>query len=110
MTLLDSLLAAELSNVTISLWDVQEQKSIATLDGLSAEKLVFSPRNYVLASLSRGAIRLWNGSTGKFITCPDYESEEHVEFVFSRDGSRLATLTKKGKACSLTLWDGENGN
>jgi len=61
------------------------------LDGSSAKQLVFSPQNCV----------------GEFIASLDYESEEHVEFVFSHDGSRLASLTEEG---NVTWWNGENGN
>src|SRR6266478_1019769 len=39
-----SLLAAELSNRTINLWNVQEHKSISILDDSSAKQLIFSPR------------------------------------------------------------------
>jgi len=49
-----SRLAAALSNHIISLWDVQEHKSIATLDGSSAAQLMFSSLNCVLASLLKG--------------------------------------------------------
>src|SRR6266478_4058649 len=101
-----SRLAAALSNDSISLWDVQIHKSIATFDGSSAEQLIFSPRNCILASLLGGEIRLWNGTNGDFIACLDYGPEAHVEFVFSRDGSRLASLTREG---DVTLWNGENG-
>src|SRR6266478_6339449 len=104
-----SRLAAAQSNDSISLWDVQKQKCIATFDGSSAEQLMFSPRNCILGSLLGGEIRLWNGTNGEFIACLDYETEEHVEFIFSRDGPRLASLTKKGYVRSLTLWNGENG-
>jgi WD40 repeat protein len=106
-----SRLATALSNHTIRLWDVQKDKSIATLDGSSAERLTFSPRNCILASLSIGGeIGLWNGMNGDFIACLDHGQEKHVEFAFSRDGSRLASLTKNGEIHSLTLWNGENGN
>jgi len=105
-----SQLAAALSNNTINLWDVQEQKSIATLDGSSAEQLMFSPWHCVLASLLGGEIQLWNGTNGDFIACLDYGPEAHVEFLFSCDGSRLASLTQKGEVRSLALWNCENGN
>jgi len=47
---------------------------------------------------------LWNGSNGEFIACL---GDGHVEFIFSRDGSRLACFTKK--VHSLTLWNGDSG-
>jgi WD40 repeat protein len=67
---------------------------------------MFAPNNYILASRLGGEIRLWNGSNGKFVASLDYESEEHINFVFSRNGSRLASLTEG----SATLWDSEDGN
>ena len=105
-----SRLAAALSTNATILWDVQKQKPILTLNGSSYKVLMFSPRYCVLATLLGDEIQLWNGTTGESIARLDYESEVHVESVFSSDGSRLSSLTQNDRTHSLTLWNGENGN
>jgi WD40 repeat protein len=53
---------------------------------------------------------LWNGFNGESIANLTHEPEEEVwRFMFSRNGSRLAALTKKDDVHCLTLWNGENG-
>ena len=101
--------AAALSDGTVSLWGWGTRKCIASFGGYF-RGLQFSPSGYALAYLSdHGGIQLSNGFNGKFIANLQYDSGRHVKFMFSRNGSRLASLAWTGPVDSLTLWNGENG-
>jgi WD40 repeat protein len=105
-------LAAGLEDGTVSLWDKGTSQSIASFPGYARKggQLDFAPSGYNLAFLSAyGVIQLWNGFNGEPIANLYHGSGEHVKFVFSRSGSRLAATTKKGDVYGLTLWNGENG-
>ena len=101
--------AVVLSDGRVTLWSGRTSRYIAGLYGYH-RRLEFSPGGHTLAFLSRdGGIRLWNGRDGKYIASLKYQSETHVEFLFSRNRSRLASLAETGSERTLTLWNGKNG-
>ena len=91
-------IAAGSSDGTVSLWDIGRGELIDSLGGYGGRQLEFSPNGYRLAyESSEGGIRLWDGAIGRIIANLDCDSERNSEFTFSRDGSRLASLTRRGR-------------
>ncbi len=81
---------------TIKIWDTSTGEELLTLHGHTGgiTSMSFSPDGKRLASASRGegGIRLWEISTGKFLTKWFHVRMGQVESVrFSPDGKRLAT-------------------
>jgi WD40 repeat protein len=105
-------IAAGLSDGTVTLWDRSQGQVMSSLGGYGNGQLDFSPTGYRLAYVSDdGGMRLWDGAIGgEIVANMDCDSEEHIRFTFSRNGSRLASITKTdGEDYRLRLWNPENG-
>lgn len=65
--------------------------------------LAFSPDSRVLATSNNdGMVRFWDGETGNPVTVFDWDIDKALCVTFSRDGTRAATCSAKGR---IVVWD-----
>jgi WD40 repeat protein/tRNA A-37 threonylcarbamoyl transferase component Bud32 len=101
-------LACGSRNHSIQLWDVQTQREIATLTGLSRSPCVysvaFSPDGCTLASGSDDhTIKLWDVQTRREIATLRGHSGYVLSVAFSPDGRTLASVSYD--TTIIKLWD-----
>ncbi|KIL65132.1 hypothetical protein M378DRAFT_162391 [Amanita muscaria Koide BX008] len=112
-------LAAGSSDGKIRLWDVANSSLQQDIDEFECDnqeycQLAFSPDGPAGARLAfssrRGGLELRKAINGEPIKNLNYLSTNHFNLVFSRSGSRLASLVKgKDDKHILTVWNVENG-
>ncbi|KIL62753.1 hypothetical protein M378DRAFT_108146, partial [Amanita muscaria Koide BX008] len=111
----NSRVAAGSNDGTLYLWDTGNGKLVGSFDDYQSDSadshLAFSATGARLAYRSiNGVVKLRNGSDGGTIADLNWErGSEEVQLVhvaFSRDGSRIGTLSKSGQ---LKLWSCQNG-
>ena len=110
----DGTLLAAGSYKLIRIWEVDtgntllsikadEYKRDNTTYGSYPKSLVFSPDGAILVSgLSRGAIQLWEITTGDRIAALDGHTQKVKTLVFSSDGKTLVSTAADG---TILLWD-----
>ncbi|KIL59903.1 hypothetical protein M378DRAFT_168659, partial [Amanita muscaria Koide BX008] len=99
--------AAALSDGTVWLWDSRNAELIGSFDGFEGEGalLEFSPTGARLAYSSlNGIVTLRDGISGRLIA--DLQCGSGNKFVFSGDGSRIASVADY---YGLLLWNTESG-
>jgi hypothetical protein len=90
---------------TVRLWNVETQKSIATLKGHTEriKSVAFSPDGSILASSSvDSTIRLWDTETHEIIGTLKGHTRSVPRIIFSPDGSILASAGADG---TVRIWD-----
>jgi WD40 repeat protein/serine/threonine protein kinase len=112
----NSTMAVGLGDTTVHLWSVEAKKDIRVLqDPTQVSKvtaLAFSPNNsFVASSGEDGIVRVWNMSSGdklwslKAVDTAGRSllpSDTLIDLAFSKDGTRLISLTQGGL---LKNWD-----
>ncbi|KIL57160.1 hypothetical protein M378DRAFT_172066 [Amanita muscaria Koide BX008] len=107
-----SRVAAALSDGTIWLWESTSAKFIDSFDDFKDSGdwwslLEFSSTGTRLAySSANGIVKLRDGISGGSVADLRCGSGDHGYLKFSRDGSRIASLSND---CGLTLWNSESG-
>ncbi|KIL62941.1 hypothetical protein M378DRAFT_734548 [Amanita muscaria Koide BX008] len=103
-----SRVAAVLSDGTVWLWDSRNAEMINNFYGFEDRaRLQFSPTGTRLAYWSmNGIIKLRDGISGRFVADLPVDPWNDLFFVFSSDGSRIASLSYD---CDLSLWNSESG-
>ncbi|KIL56197.1 hypothetical protein M378DRAFT_17293, partial [Amanita muscaria Koide BX008] len=109
--------AAALSDGTVWLWDSRNADLIDSFDGFESSiyweaRLEFSSTGTRLAySSANGFVKLRDGISGRFIADLQCGSRNRGKFVFSGDGSRIASLYRSFDPliCGLALWNTESG-
>ncbi|KIL65142.1 hypothetical protein M378DRAFT_544291 [Amanita muscaria Koide BX008] len=112
-------IAAGSSDGKIKLWDGADGSLIQDMDGFECAnqedcQFAFSPNGPAGARLvfssRRGGLELQKAINGEHIANLNYQSTIHFNLVFSRSGSRLASLVKgKDEKHILTVWNVVNG-
>ncbi len=94
---------------TARIWDATTGKELAVLDHGTGEPAIvtsvaFHPTRDIVATRSRGSVRLWNPTTGAAVHSWNSPSDfwRDTRLSFNRDGSLLAAGCKD---CVVRIWD-----
>jgi WD40 repeat protein/serine/threonine protein kinase len=92
--------------VVMEIWDLASRKLVVTVNGLPAllRRASFSPdgKRVAACTFRPGAIIAYDAETGREVfSCNDPDGADLTRFVFSPDGTRLATYGHT----SIRLWD-----